>query len=206
MSTLERELELGLGNIDKPFSYNRTPKTIIATSQFSSYINNRLASAIDGTIELSPSVSRAIEKRDKGTRIMLFQGLLVDEELKKKREVDKLKASRKARGRQVQKYRIISVRDARLRMIARDEAQERRIELYNLQQEQKEAERHRVLERKEERLRKIIATEEAKKERQLEREAKAKVKEEAEAEKALEKARKKAEQEAKAVSRLAITQ
>src|SRR5450432_4545811 len=101
MSTLERELELGLGNINEPFSYNRTPKNIIATSQFSSYINNRLASAIDRTIELTPSVSRAIEKRDKGTRIMLFQGLLADEELKKKREAEQSKARRKAGGRQV---------------------------------------------------------------------------------------------------------
>jgi hypothetical protein len=46
-------------------SLRPTPTTLIAHKQFSSYINNRLASAINKTIELSPTVARVIEKRDK---------------------------------------------------------------------------------------------------------------------------------------------
>jgi DDE superfamily endonuclease len=208
MSTPEPELEFFSENFLAPtISFNDTPKTLVAIEQYSSYINTRLASAIDKTIELSPSVARAVEKRDKGSRIMLFQAKLVEEQLEQRKEIEAIKASRRARGnKQVQKYGVIRAGDARLRMIARDEAEDRRIELYNIRQEEKEEERRAVADRKEERLQKRQAQKIALNKRLIERAAKAKAKEEVEAAKVLEKARKKAEREDKTASRLASTQ
>ena len=144
---------------------------------------------------------------------MLLQGILANEELEKRKEAEVEKARRRARGnKQVQKYGIISVGDARLRVIARDEAEDRRIELHNLQQEEKEQERRAIADRKEERLRKRQATKLAKDKRLVERLAKAKAKElvdiakkAAKEAKALEKARKEAIKEAKVALKLAST-
>src|SRR5450432_1691951 len=133
ISTLEPEPLSFSESFISSIPYNDTPKTLIAHEQYSSYINNRLASAINKTIELSPIVARAIEKRDKGTRTMLLRGILADKELDHRKQAEAEKASRRARGnKQVQKYSIISVGDARLRVIARDEAEDRRIELHNV--------------------------------------------------------------------------
>jgi hypothetical protein len=213
MSTLEPEPISLLDSFISSIPYNDTPKTLIAHEQYSSYINDRLASAINKTIELSPTVTRAIEKRDKGSKTMLLQGILANEELEKRKEAEIEKARRRARGnKQVQKYRIISVGDARLRVIARDEAEDRRIELHNLQQEEKEQERRAIADRKEEQLRKRQATKLAKDKRLVERLAKAKAKElvdiakkAAKEAKALKKARKEAIKEAKAALKLAST-
>jgi hypothetical protein len=149
MSTPEPEPISLLDSFISSIPYNDTPKTLIAHEQYSSYINNRLASAINKTIELSPTVARAIEKRDKGSKTMLLQGILANEELEKRKEAEVEKARRRARGnKQVQKYGIISSGDARLRVIARDEAEDRRIELHNLRQEEKEQERRAIADRK----------------------------------------------------------
>src|SRR5450432_123982 len=86
-------------------SLRPTPTTLIAYKQFSSYINNRLASIIDKTIELSPTVARVIEKRDKGAKVILLKGVLIEEELAKKKEAELNKARRKvSSNKTVQKY------------------------------------------------------------------------------------------------------
>ena len=58
------------------FSLCQTPRTLIAHEHYSSYINSRLASAIDKTIELSPTVARVIEKRDVRQKMRVFLSLL----------------------------------------------------------------------------------------------------------------------------------
>ena len=214
MSTPEPEPATLLDSFISPISYNKTPETILVYKQFSSYINNRLASTINKTLDLSPTVARAIEKRDKGARIMLFKGLLADDELFKRKEAEAEKATRRARGnRQVQKYRVITVSDARLKVMARDEAEDRRIEVYNLRQEEKEMERRAIDDRKEKRLERRQAKKDLKEKRLAEREAKAVVKELADREreakkeeKALEKSRKETLKRARAAIRLANTQ
>src|SRR5450432_4450010 len=200
MLTLELEPISLVDSFISSIPYNNTPKTLIAYEQYSSYINNRLASTINKTIELSPIVTRAIEKRDKGSKTMLLQGILANEKLEKRKEAEVEKARRRARGnKQVQKYGIISVGDARLRVIARDEAEDRRIELHNLRQEEKEQERRAIADRKEERLRRRQIAKLAKDKRLVEREAKREAEELADIAKkaakearALEKARKEA--------------
>src|SRR5450432_2494995 len=214
MSTLEPEPLSFSESFISSIPYNNTPKTLIAHKQYSSYINNRLASAIDKTIELSPTVARAIEKRDKGTRTMLLSGILAGEELDQRKQAEAEKARRRARGnRQVQKYGVINVGDARLRVMARDEAEDRQIELHNLRQEEKEQERREIADRKELRLRRRQTVKLAKDKRLAEREAKREAKELADIAKevakeakALEKARKEAIKAEKAALRLANTQ
>ena len=144
---------------------------------------------------------------------MLLGGILANEELQTRKEAEAEKASRRARNRTVQKYSIISVRDARLRVIARVEAEDRRIELHNLRQEEKEQERRAIADRKEERLRRRQIAKLAKDKRLVEREAKREAKELADIAKeaakearALEKARKEAIKAEKAALRLASTQ
>src|SRR5450432_3609177 len=156
MSTPELELVLViLPERLLDFSSCQTLRTLIAHEHYSSYINSRLASAIDKTIELSPIVARVIEKRDKGAKVMLLKGVLIEEELAKKKEAELNKARRKVSGNKTfQKYGTIRVGDARLKIIARDEAMERRVELYNQRQEEKEMERRAIDDRKEKRARK----------------------------------------------------
>jgi len=125
MSTLELELAIFSLENSLDISLRLTLKTLIAHEQFSSYINNRLASTIDKTIELSPIVARVIEKRDKGAKIMLLNGILVEEELQKRKEAELAKVRRKTGNKRVQQYSTIKVGDARLKMMARDEAIER---------------------------------------------------------------------------------
>jgi hypothetical protein len=82
---------------------------------------------------LTLTVARVIEKRDKGARVMLLNGILVEEELQKRKEAEARKARQKIDGsRTIHKYRTIKVGDTRLKVIARDEAMERQIELHNL--------------------------------------------------------------------------
>ena len=138
MSTLELEVILEEHLLD--ISLRPTPITLIAYEQFSSYINNRLASTINKTIELSPTIVRVIEKRDKGAKIMLLNGVLIGEELQERKEAEMEKLRRKRGNKKVQQYGTIKVGDARLKIMARDEATDRRIELYNLRQEEKEQE------------------------------------------------------------------
>jgi len=177
-------------------SLRPTPTTLIAYKQFSSYINNRLASIIDKTIELSPTVARVIEKRDKGAKIMLLNGVLIGEELQERKEAEMEKLRRKRGNKKVQQYGTIKVGDARLKIMARDEATDRRIELYNLRQEEKEQERREIDDRKERRLRKRQEMKQAKDKRIVDKATKAEAKE-------AEIVRKRAIKEAKAATKLA---
>jgi hypothetical protein len=112
MSTLEPESAvISLDNL-LDISLRPTPKTLIQHKQFSSYINNRLASVINKTIELSPIVARVIEKRDKEAKIMLLNGILIEEELQKRKEAELAKLRRKKGNRTVQQYGTIRVGDA----------------------------------------------------------------------------------------------
>jgi hypothetical protein len=94
---LEREEEASLEPINS-FSLCQTPKTLIQHEHYSSYINSKLASIVDKTIELTPIVARVIEKRDKGAKIMLLNGVLVEEELPKRKEAEARKARRRIDG------------------------------------------------------------------------------------------------------------
>ena len=80
MLTLKPELITLLDSF-LAFSYSQTLKTLLVYKQYSSYINNRLASTINKTIELLLIVIRAIEKRDKGAKAILLKGVLVEKEL-----------------------------------------------------------------------------------------------------------------------------
>src|SRR5450432_4653834 len=102
MSTPERELE-PIISIKEDFSLCQTPRNLIAYKKYSSYINSRLASAIDNSLELSPTVTRVIEKRDKGTKILLLSGILAREELDSKKDAELEKLRRKQGNRKVQR-------------------------------------------------------------------------------------------------------
>jgi hypothetical protein len=194
MSTPEPEVILEEHLLD--ISLRPTPTTLIAHEQFSSYINDRLVSTINKTIELSPTVARVIEKRDKGAKIMLLNSVLIGEELQQRKEAEVAKIRRKQGNRQVQQYGTIRVGDARLKLMARDEAIDRRIELYNQRQEEKEQERREIADRKEVRLQKRQEKKRAKDKRIADKVAKAAAKE-------LEIERKRAIKEAKAATKLA---
>src|SRR5450432_919755 len=168
MSTPERELE-PIISIKEDFSLCQTLRNLIACEKYSSYINSRLASVIDNSLELSPTVARVIEKRDKGTKILLLSGILAREELDSKKDAELEKLRRKQGNRKVQQYGTILVGDARLKVIARDEAAERRIELYNERKEEIELERRAIDDRKAERVRIRKAKQVAKDERMADR-------------------------------------
>jgi hypothetical protein len=85
---------------------------------------------------------------------MLLNGVLIGEELQERKEAEMEKLRRKSSNKKVQQYGTIKVGDARLKIMARDEARDRRIELYNLRQEEKEQERREIDDRKERRLQK----------------------------------------------------
>jgi hypothetical protein len=106
------------------------------------------------------------------------------------------KLRRKIGNKKVQQYGTIKVGDARLKIMARDEATDRRIELYNLRQEEKEQERREIDNRKERRLQKRQEMKQAKDKRMVDKATKAEAKE-------AEIARKRAIKEAKAATKLA---
>jgi hypothetical protein len=133
---------------------------------------------------------------DVAAQVMLLKGVLIEEELEKRRRAELNKARRKVSGnRQVQKYGTIRVGDARLKIIARDEATERRVELYNERQEEKEMERRAIDDRKEKRARKRERDRVAKDKRMADKRAKVEAK-------SLEIEYKRAEKEEKAARKL----
>jgi hypothetical protein len=88
---------------------------------FQKFIDIRINSSILNGIPPTPSVARAIEKRDKATRMRLLDRQVIQEELVKRREQEKEKARRKSGHKVVQKFGTIEVGDARLRIIKRNE-------------------------------------------------------------------------------------
>jgi DDE superfamily endonuclease len=92
---------------------------------YSNYIDQRIEGSITEAVQLTPSVARAIEKRNKALNIMVLDGATAKEELFKKQAEETEKVRRKSKGnRTVQKYGTIYVGDARLKAIARNEAED----------------------------------------------------------------------------------
>ena len=92
---------------------------------YSNYIDQRIEGSITEAVQLTPSVARAIEKRNKALNIMVLDGATAKEELFKKQAEETEKVRRKSKGnRTVQKYGTIYAGDARLKAIARNEAED----------------------------------------------------------------------------------
>ena len=100
-----------------------TPDTsMVAIRPYSDYIDHCLSSAINGTIPISPTVRRVIDKRNKAQNIMTLEGVLSLEELEKKRleEIRRLQHKQDGGSRRVQtNHGVISKGDAKLRIAGR---------------------------------------------------------------------------------------
>jgi hypothetical protein len=96
--------------------------TLLAIKPYSDYIDHRLKSAIEGTIPLSPTISRVIDKRNKAQNIIVLNGVLSAEQLEKHRAEAIRKARHKKEGsqRRVQTdHGVITKGDAKLRIAGR---------------------------------------------------------------------------------------
>jgi|GraSoi_2013_40cm_1033754.scaffolds.fasta_scaffold13737_1 hypothetical protein len=118
-----------------------TPENQVEISQFTDFIELRLEMAIQGTEKLSPHVATAWEKREKAQKIITLSGIIAVEELHKRREKELEKKRRKSMNRQVQKYGIITVGDARLKLVSRDLAEEQRIKDQQEKEDRREVRR-----------------------------------------------------------------
>jgi hypothetical protein len=100
-----------------------TPEqSLVAIRPYSEYIDRRISAAIDGTINLTPSVARATDKRNKALNIMVMEGILKGEELDKRRAEEARKARHKIEGgarRVATHHGVITKGDARLRIAGR---------------------------------------------------------------------------------------
>ena len=110
---------------------------MVAIRPYSDYINHRLSSAINGTIPISPTVRRVIDKHNKAQNIMTLEGVLSLEELEKKRleEIRQLRHKRDGGSRRVQTdHGVISKGDAKLRIAGRAAflAQEKQLHQQNI--------------------------------------------------------------------------
>ncbi len=104
-----------------------------AIEPYTHYINSRLADAISGTLDLTPTVGRVIEKRDKAQNILALNGTLAEEELQKRRLEEQKKARYKAEGAQrrvPQTIGLVKKGDISLRIAGREEyvAQQKEIQ------------------------------------------------------------------------------
>jgi DDE superfamily endonuclease len=119
------------------------------------FIRERLAKGIETRLSLSPTVARVYEKREKASKTLKLSGQLAIEELYKKRQ-EELDKARLNRDRHIQQFRTILVRDARLRAIVRNEAEDAAVEAIHTKKEEsqrkKEEYRARVESRKADRL------------------------------------------------------
>ena len=102
-----------------------TPETSLSAIQpYSDYINHQLSSAIQGTVTLTPSISRVTEKRNKALNILVLEGVLKGEELDKRRVEEARKARHKIEGgnrRVATDHGVITKRDAKLRIAGREQ-------------------------------------------------------------------------------------
>ena len=92
--------------------------------RYSAYIDSRLTGAIDGSIPLSPTVARVVEKRNKAQSIVALNGILALEELDKRRAEEARRARHKRDGGQrriASEYGVIKAGDARLRIAGREQ-------------------------------------------------------------------------------------
>jgi hypothetical protein len=67
---------------------------------YNKWINKRLTGACDNTIPLTPSVLRVIKKRNKAQNIIVLTGVLLYEELEKRKAEERRKAKHKKEGLQ----------------------------------------------------------------------------------------------------------
>ena len=107
------------------WSVVETPyRLITALTPYNEYIDYRITAAINGWVPLSPTVSHVIEKRNKAQNIIVLNGILSAEELKKKQAEEKRGARHKkdgARRRVETDLGVINKGDARLRIAGRAE-------------------------------------------------------------------------------------
>lgn len=103
----------------------KTPALSLPEIQrYSAYINSRISGAINGSIPLSPTVARVVDKRNKAQSIIALTGTLALEELEKRRAEEARKARHKRDGGQrriATDYGVIKKGDARLRICGREE-------------------------------------------------------------------------------------
>jgi hypothetical protein len=109
-----------------------------AIQKLSTYIDSRLSGAIDGSIPLTPTVARVLDKRNKAQNIMALNGTLASEELEKRRAEEARKARHKRDGGQrriATEYGTIKAGDARLRICGRaqfiQQKKDERLRQYN---------------------------------------------------------------------------
>ena len=158
-TTLEHQL--GPENSDDELAFEvdftciRTPNSPLMYQACTDFIERRLAQSITNELILTPTVARVIEKREKASKIAKLSGQLAIEELYKKRQAE-LEKVRPNGERTVQQFGTITVGDARLKVIARNEAEEAAKECIALKKAEsqckKEEYRARVESRKLERL------------------------------------------------------
>jgi hypothetical protein len=97
-------------------------QSLVTIRPYSEYIDRRISAAIEGTINLTPSVARVTDKRNKALNIMVMEGILKGEELDKRRAEEARKARHKIEGgarRVATHHGVISKGDAKLRIAGR---------------------------------------------------------------------------------------
>jgi len=95
-----------------------------AIQKYSEYINTRLSQAIVNHSTFTADIATVIQKRDKAMMTLTLSGRLAEEELHAKRAAELEKTRRKSGNRQVQTYGTIYANDGRLRIAARNQAED----------------------------------------------------------------------------------
>ena len=96
--------------------------TLDAIKPYSDYIDHHLKSAVEGAIPLSPTVFHVINKRNKVQNIIILNGILCKEQLKKHcaEAIRKARHKKKRSQPRVQTdYGVITKRDGKLRIAGR---------------------------------------------------------------------------------------
>ncbi|KAH9213575.1 hypothetical protein DL95DRAFT_390374 [Leptodontidium sp. 2 PMI_412] len=111
--------------VEVDWSKITTPEgSIPKIQEYSEYIDKRIYGAIDGSIPLSPTVTRVIEKRNKAQNIIVYTGVLSSEELTKRKadEARRKKHKKEGGSRRVKTdHGVIKKGDALLRICKRNE-------------------------------------------------------------------------------------
>jgi hypothetical protein len=115
-----------------------TPVYMSQIAYLSDYIDQRTVQAISGKVPISPFLAKVIEKRNKGTNVIIMQGVLAQRELDRKYQAENEKARRwEGSDRHIQQYGTIYVGNGRLTAIARNQAEEASIEAIRVRKEKK---------------------------------------------------------------------
>jgi hypothetical protein len=73
-------------------------RNMLSIQAYSNYIGQRIEDSITKAIQLTPSIARAIEKRNKAPNIMVLDGATAKEELFKKQAEETEKVRCKSKG------------------------------------------------------------------------------------------------------------